>query len=607
MNYIFSFVGRRTIAQLLAASFILSILDLIGIASILPYLQILSSTKSPSLDYLNNALAFLAIPMPDHHSVVLWISVGLVIFMISKFVFVVLISRYQFKTFAEITFRLTDNIFKMLMQSEYRLFLKSAGSEIIGITHSSTQHATICFQAVVTLANEMIFLVLLIGGLLIIKPMATIISIATIGLIGLATFFFAVKKAARYGVLQQKLDIDRQKLAFATANSIKDIKIMGLEKLFSEKNAEMADAFKNITWRYQLLSGFPRIAIEHMFILIFITGTTVTILLGMQVELLLPVLGMIGLIALRVVPGFAKVISAYNGYRYSRVSFDRMLELYNDLKHYIHEQSDLNLPFDHRLTIENIQFAYGEHIVLSDISFSISKGQSVGIVGPSGSGKSTLLDVLTGLQKASSGKFLLDGVQVDPYGTNALKRKMGYVPQQIALLDESIAFNIAFEHSPNEDELSKVLAIANLKEFVSNLPEGTKTMVGEGGTRLSGGQKQRIGIARALYRNPEILVFDEATSALDNITERELSQEILRLAGGQTIIQVAHRLSTVENCDVIHVLENGKLVASGTHQYLLKNCNLYATMCLNQKADVQPTNIRETSNISHSRSDVHAI
>ena len=588
MKFIFSFAGRRTIALLLTASFILSFFDLIGIAIILPYLQLLSSAASPTLEKLNSTLALLEIPRPDHLTIILWASIALAVFFVIKYLLVLVINLYQLRAFADNTYYLTDKLFKMLMRSEYSLFQKSSGSEMISITHTATQHGTLCFQALIILANEMMFLLLLTGGLMVVNPMATIIAMISIGSIGIATYFFAVKRVARYGVLQQKLDVDRQKLAFAIASSIKDIKIMGLEKLFSAKNAELADVYRNITWRYQLLSLFPRITIEHMFVLIFIIGTTSAIFLGMPIELLLPVLGMIGLIAMRVIPGLSKIIIAYNSYRYSLISLNRLLTLHDDLQTHIHEETDLSLPFMRDLAIEHVGFSYGDNAVLSDISITIHKGQSVGIVGLSGSGKSTFLDVFTGLQKASSGRFMLDGAPIDPYGTNVLKKKLGYVPQQIALLDESIAFNVTFEHTYNVEHFQKVISIANLQEFVSGLPEGPETRVGEGGVRLSGGQRQRIGIARALYRDPEILVFDEATSALDNITERELSREILRLAGEQTIIQVAHRLSTIEHCDVIHVLDKGKLVASGTHAYLRGNCSLYATMCHDQNAVKQP-------------------
>ncbi len=585
MRFVFSFVGRRTIITLLLASFALSLFDLIGIATILPYLQILSTKSSQSLDRLNEILATLGVVPPEHLTVVIWLSLGLALFFLIKFALVILINRYQLKQFADITYRLNDKLFNMLMQSEYRLFLKSAGSEMIGIVHSATQHATLCFQAIVTTANEIMFLLLLTVSLMSIKPAATTIAIAAIGVIGLMTYLIAVKRISRYGTQQQKLDIDRQKLAFATANSIKDIKIMELENLFAGKNAELADVYRNITWRYQLLSNLPKIIIEHMFVLVFIAGTTVAILWGMEVEMLLPVLGMIGLIALRVVPGLAKVISAYNSYRYSRISMDRMLVLQQELIAHSHKEQDVNAPFTRELVIEGVSFSYEGHEVLADLGMIIRKGQSVGIVGPSGSGKSTLLDVITGIQKARNGAFKMDGLGIDPFETNVLKKKLGYVPQQIALLDDSIAFNITFEHSYDAERLQNTLRIANLQKFVESLPKGVGTLVGEGGVRLSGGQRQRIGIARALYRNPEILVFDEATSALDNITERELSQEIQRLAGGMTIIQVAHRLTTIENCNVIHVMDKGRIVASGTHAELLAGCSLYATMCHDQQAE----------------------
>jgi len=209
---------------------------------------------------------------------------------------------------------------------------------------------------------------------------------------------------------------------------------------------------------------------------------------------------------------------------------------------------------------------------------TIRKGNAVGIVGLSGSGKTTFLDVLAGLRKAKRGQFLLDGKLFDPYETDTLRRLFGYVPQNVTLIDDTVAFNISFEREPDLDRLKQAARVARIDAFIVSLPKGYDTPVGENGVRVSGGQKQRIGVARALYRNPRLLIFDEATSALDNLTERELSAEIAALSGDKTLIIVAHRLSTVERCDEIHVLDHGRVVGRGRHAELLQSCPEYCAL-----------------------------
>lgn len=238
--------------------------------------------------------------------------------------------------------------------------------------------------------------------------------------------------------------------------------------------------------------------------------------------------------------------------------------------------------FENTIEIKELTFCYGENIILDAISLTLRRGESCAFVGASDSGKSTLLDVLVGLREPMNGEFYIDGVKFDPFNTDALRNYIGYVPQNVNLIDESIAFNIAFESDYDEDKMQRAISIARLENYISELPSGLKTILGEGGVRVSGGQKQRIGIARALYREPEIMIFDEATSALDTVTERELMQEINQLSGDKTLIIVAHRLSTVEQCTVIHLLDSGKIIARGSHLELLEHSSEYRTFYYQQ-------------------------
>jgi ABC-type bacteriocin/lantibiotic exporter with double-glycine peptidase domain len=288
-----------------------------------------------------------------------------------------------------------------------------------------------------------------------------------------------------------------------------------------------------------------------------------------------PVIGMLAVAAWRVVPSYSRIVNAYGTYNYYKPSLAVVRALYHDLNGARTTVRSEPRPFEHALEIQDLHFSHAGKPALAGVTMTIRKGKSIGIVGASGSGKTTLLDVLAGLRRPDSGHLLLDGEPLDPYGTDTLRRLFGYVPQAVTLVDDSIAFNITFERAPDDERLKQAIKVARIEDFIASLPDGLETQVGENGVRLSGGQKQRIGIARALYRDPQLLIFDEATSSLDNATERELNAEIAQLSGSKTLIIVAHRLTTVERCDQIYVFDQGRIADSGTHDQLLASSRAY--------------------------------
>jgi ABC-type multidrug transport system fused ATPase/permease subunit len=231
------------------------------------------------------------------------------------------------------------------------------------------------------------------------------------------------------------------------------------------------------------------------------------------------------------------------------------------------------LSFNKDIVLSNVGFNYfnNRKTILDNISFEIKKGQSIGIIGQSGAGKSTMVDIILGLLKITNGSILVDGSDISTCITS-WQKNIGYVPQNIYLIDDTIKKNIAFgieDEDINIERVNHTIQLAQLNDFIGSLEFGINANVGDRGSKLSGGQKQRIGIARALYRNPEILILDEATSALDNETEQDFMKAINNLKGSITTIIIAHRLSTVANSDYIYVLENGRLIKSGTPAQIL--------------------------------------
>ena len=235
-----------------------------------------------------------------------------------------------------------------------------------------------------------------------------------------------------------------------------------------------------------------------------------------------------------------------------------------------------NIKLEKNLRVSNLSFSYEgtQRTVLESINLDLHAGQMIGFVGMSGAGKSTLIDCILGLIVPSSGNLIIDGVKITNKNVKNWQKNIGYVPQVIYLLDASLRENIAFGISIDfidEEKLGNAIKKAQLSDFVSDLPKGLDTFVGERGVRLSGGQRQRIGIARALYNDPSVLVLDEATSALDNETESEVMNAVESLQGSRTILIIAHRLSTIKNCDYIYKLENGKVISDGDPNLVLGN------------------------------------
>jgi ATP-binding cassette, subfamily B, bacterial PglK len=232
------------------------------------------------------------------------------------------------------------------------------------------------------------------------------------------------------------------------------------------------------------------------------------------------------------------------------------------------------LPFAREIILDDVSFAYptAAKSAINNVSLEIPLGTRVGFVGSTGSGKTTTIDIILGLLDPTSGRLLADGTPIDAQNVRSWQANLGYVPQHIYLADDTVAGNIALGVPPrkiDQDAVERAARIASIHDFVVNeMPQGYRTMVGERGVRLSGGQRQRIGVARALYRDPSVLLFDEATSALDNLTEKAVMQGLQSLGRDRTIIFIAHRLSTVRNCDVIYLFAGGRITASGTYDEL---------------------------------------
>ena len=387
-------------------------------------------------------------------------------------------------------------------------------------------------------------------------------------------YIISKKRTGYWGDVRQKFEAERLKILQQSLGTIDELKIFGREKNIIEKFSDFTRLIAKSS-RFQLiLLDFPRIFLEFIAIMAFLVLLIYLILLGENVEMLLPTIGIFAAAAFRILPTSNRFLTAVQRLKYARpvinILFDELKLIRDDVEKRKKQNFDDNhnkekLKIEKYISFQNISYSYPERgKVIDNLSLTIEKGSVIGIIGASGKGKTTFLRIVTGLLDDIQGKFIIDN-QIE-INTKILMRKwqnsIGYVPQFVYLIDDTIKKNIVYgidENQIDNKKLEKAIELAQIKSFVNNLPEKENTIVGERGIKISGGQRQRIGIARAIYNQPEILIFDEATSSLDEETEKIFFDQIYNLKKNKTILIVSHKKSMLNRCDKVFELENKKL------------------------------------------------
>lgn len=450
-------------------------------------------------------------------------------------------------------------LFKKYFSLNYEDFTRQNKSELLkSIAHEAYNLSTMLASFLLMLSE--IFVVLLIYMLMLFVDYKITLFLSAFLLINALILVKIlspmIKKA---GVKRERAMKDFFETLETNLSNFKFIKLRAKEKdvtsLFSSQSFDFSRA--NIT--SESVNAMPRIFLEAVGFCVLIL---VVILLVMQrkgdISGSLAMISMFVLALYRLMPSANRIITSYHDLLYYRSSLDI---IYQALQSKDENLKDEKIDFKESIELKNISFAYKDKpLLFENLNFSIKKGEKIALVGESGGGKSTLVDLLCSLLKPDKGELLVDSKIINEANCKDYRQKIGYIPQQIYLFNESIAKNIAFCEEIDEAKVLSVLEKANLKDFISSLKDGIYTKVGDGGNNLSGGQKQRIAIARALYNEPEILVLDEATSALDDKSEERIMNEIYALSKDKTLIIIAHRLSTIKHCDKVYRLVKGKIV-----------------------------------------------
>ena len=473
---------------------------------------------------------------------------------------------------------LSISIYRRTLYQPYSVHVARNSSDVIaGISGKATGVVYFTLLPALTILNCIVMLASILMALLAIEPMIATAAFTGFGIIYALVILLTRKRMAKNS---QRISQEQSRVIKALQEGlggIRDVLIDGTQAAHCSIYRKADLSLRNATASVQIIAGSPRYGIEALGMVLIAVLAFLLAERSAGVASAIPVLGALALGAQRLLPTLQQAYSCWTSMRAGKESLADALDLLDQpLPPYAYEPPQAPLPFRASISFDNLSFRYAPEgpWVLRGLTFSIRKGSRIGFIGSTGSGKSTLLDIVMGLLPPSEGCFTIDSVPVTERNCRAWQAHIAHVPQSIFLADTSIAENIAFGVAPDKFDLDRVRRAADKAQIAQTIESWDRqydTLVGERGVRLSGGQRQRIGIARALYKQADVIVFDEATSALDNDTELAVMQAIENLGGDLTILIVAHRLTTLRNCDQIVELSNGAVSRIGSYREIVGN------------------------------------
>lgn len=547
---------KKFLFSLLLFSVFISFIESFAISLVMPFITLASDfSYFDKNKYLIQLKDYLALPVFE---IIVYFGVVLIIFYVLR----ALLNSYYFHLLARFSkgryHAIAYKVFAKFLNTDYENFTQKNQSEILKSITGEVYNLSTMISSFLLMMSEIFVVLLLYTLMLLVNYKITLF----LSLFMIINAFILIKVLSpivkKAGLKREEAMKNFFEILNTNLNNFKLIKLKtkedGVLNLFKTQSEIFARA--NIT--NESVSAMPRIYLEGVgfcvlvFIVVFLVFKNQSDISGILATISIFVLALY-----RLMPSANRIITSYHDLLYYRSSLDIIYQILKQKEESLGEEK---IDFDKELRLENLTFGYKDKKNLfTCLNLSIKKGEKIAFIGESGCGKSTLVDIIIGLLSPKEGRVLLDENELNMKNVKNYRQKIGYIPQNIYLFNDSIAKNISFGDEVDEEKLQRVIKQANLEHFVKNLPQGAQTKVGDGGSNLSGGQKQRIAIARALYLDPEILVLDEATSALDTESEAKIMDEIYKISKDKTMIIIAHRLSTITRCDSIYRLENGKL------------------------------------------------
>ena len=563
---------RRSAALLLLLILIMAVLDMIGIASVLPFIAVLTNPSLIDSNFILNSMFQFTkiIGVENYQQFLFFLGILVLILLMTSLIFKAITIYAQVKFSENRHYSISKRLVESYLRQPYSWFLNQNSSEL-GKTILSEVSNVVgngISQLLEVIAKGAVAIAIIVLLIIVNPKLALVVGFTISFAYGLIYYLLAnyLKRIGEERLLHNELRYKHISEAF---NASKEVKVGGLEQSFTQRFSESAEIYAKTSTSADVIKQLPRFFLEGivfggiMIIILYIMAQTGNF------NTALPIVSLYVFAGYRLMPALQQIYASLTILKFVEPSLDKLYEDVKKLKPFIENQNQGVLPFNEAIVLKNIHYNYPNttRTTLKNINLTIPAKSTVGFVGSTGCGKTTTMDIILGLLEAQKGTLEIDGKVITKKNSRSWQRSIGYVPQYIHLSDDTVESNIAFgieTKNINLESVKKASKIANLHEFVlEELPDKYQTIIGEDGIRLSGGQRQRIGIARALYHNPKVLILDEATSALDNETEKVVMEAISNLNKNMTIILIAHRLNTVKNCDIIFKLDKGQLINQG--------------------------------------------
>jgi ATP-binding cassette, subfamily B, bacterial PglK len=490
-------------------------------------------------------------------------------------------SRFVYNRFKSIS----TQLFNIYMNVPYNFYLQRNSADLI--RNVTTETRFLASNVMLPLLEILTEAVIILGIVILLFTVEPLVTLATLVLLGGASALFLKATRNRIRKYGQKTLKERAKIIKTVNEGVggfKDATIMNRQRWFTDKFKQSINPLAKADIFRQTTNQSVRPAVETIAVAGMLLIALFLFRQGHSISALVSMLALFALSVQRLLPAMNRIIQQYTSLRYYAYAIDPIYQDLTGFKEYkkAQKKEEKEINFKEKIELKNLNYTYpkSKEEVLKDISLTIPKSKAIGFVGATGSGKTTLVDLILGLLTPVKGNIYIDDKSIQE-NLSAWQKIIGYIPQFIYLSDDTIGNNIAFglnKEEIDQEKLKEAIKVAQLDKFINTLPQGVDTFIGERGIRLSGGQRQRVGIARALYNNPEVLVMDEATSSLDNITEKFLIQAIERLKKDRTVIIIAHRLTTVKNCDKIYFLDQGRIIAQGSYNDLIESSAQFKEM-----------------------------
>ena len=583
---------RKTIAFIFCCMIITGIIEMGGVAVIFPFISVATKPEVIQTNFYLHAI-YEKLGFSDPKQFILFLGAVVFVFFVLGNAFSAFTIWFSFRFSYFKGKEISCDLLNKYLSQPYMFFLNRSSSDFVNtILTEVLKVVSGVFANCLQLFARSFVILFIFTFLIIIDVRLALTVFSVLGIAYFLMYRFVRRRLFHAGKIASEITSSRIQTITETIGAIKELKILGKEPYF--KNAFQEQSLKFA--KSEIISQLAPLLVRYIIEAIALGGMVLIALYLIathdNIEKFMPLLGLYALAGYRLMPAMQQVFSGFTSLKYNLAALNKLYAEFQISLSKVAKPLNVSvkIPFEESISIENVSFVYDDlkpRKILNNLNLTINKNNIIGIVGTSGAGKTTLVDIILGLLKPSIGHLAVDNVVVDENSLQAWQRKIGYVPQNIFLLDNTVQANIALgipENEINHQALENASKLANLHTFISQeLIDGYKSKIGERGVCLSGGQRQRIGIARALYHEPELLIFDEATSALDGINEEIIMEAISNLGGQKTIIMIAHRINTVKKCDLIYVLNEGEIQDYGTYSDLLKS-NEYFQKLANVRA-----------------------